>query len=181
MKFKYLLLVFLMGSMLGSNAQKFITKTGVIEINSKALVYTIKGANNKVASILDTEVGEIFVSTLIRSFKFEEAIVEEKFNDTYMEPDKHPQSTFQGKITDYRKIDFSNNGSYDIMIEGKLTIHGITNYIKERGKLIVEDGFIRASTEISISLKLYEIRVEDIYQLDDVLLKIHFNYQPYPI
>jgi hypothetical protein len=173
--------MFLMGSMLSSNAQKFITKTGVIEINSKTLVYTIKGANNKVASILDAEVGEIFASTLIRSFKFEEAIVEERFNDDYMEPDKYPQSTFQGKITDYKKIDFSNNGSYDIMIEGKLTIHGITNYIKERGKLIVKDGSIKASTEISISLKLYEISVEDIYQLDDVLLKIHFNYQPYPI
>ena len=181
MHLKYLLLTILIGSMLSSTAQKFITKTGVIEINSRTPVYTIKGVNNKVASILDTEIGEVFASTLIRSFQFEEALVEERFNENYLEPDKYPNSTFQGKITDYKKIDFSKNGSYDITIEGKLTIHGVTNYIKERGKLIIKDGIITTNTEVTISLKAFKIKVEDAYQLDDVLLKIRFNYQPYSI
>jgi len=181
MNLKYLLLTILIGSMLSSNAQKFITKTGIIEINSRTPVFTIKGVNNKVASILDAEIGEIFASTLIRSFQFEEALVEERFNENYLEPDKYPNSTFQGKITDYKKIDFSKNGSYDITIEGKLTIHGVTNYIKERGKLIIKDGNITTNTEVRISLKAFEIKVEDVYQLDDVLLKLRFNYQPYSI
>ena len=181
MSLKYLFLVVFIGSMLSSSAQKYITKTGVIEINSQTPVYTIKGVNNKVASILDAEIGEVFSSTLIRSFQFEEAIVEERFNENYLEPDKYPNSTFQGKITDYKKIDFAKDGSYDIMIEGKLTIHGITNYIKERGKLIIKDGFITTNAEITISLKAFEIKVEDAYQLDDVLLKIRFCYQPYLI
>jgi len=181
MHLKYLFLTILIGSMLSSTAQKYITKTGAIEINSRTPVYTIKGVNNKVASILDAEIGEIFASTLIRSFKFEEALVEERFNENYLEPDKYPNSTFQGKITDYKKIDFSKNGSYDITIEGKLTIHGITNYIKERGKLIIKDGIITTNTEITISLKAFKIKVEDAYQLDDVLLRIRFNYQPYSI
>ena len=56
-----------------------------------------------------------------------------------------------------------------------------TNYIKERGKLVIKDGVISANTEITISLKSYEIKIEDAYQLDDVLLKIRFNYQPYSI
>ena len=181
MHLKYLLLTILIGSMLSSTAQKFITKTGVIEINSRTPVYTIKGVNNKVASILDAEIGEIFASTLIRSFKFEEALVEERFNEIYLEPDKFPQSTFQGKITDYKKINFSENGDYDITIEGKLTIHGVTNYIKERGRLTIKDGEISSKTEVKISLKDYEIKVEDAYQLDDVLLIIMFNYKPYSI
>ena len=181
MKLKYLFLTILIGSVLSSSAQKFISKTGVIEINSRIPVYTIKGVNNKVASILDVEIGEIYASTLIRSFKFEEALVEERFNEIYLEPDKYPKSTFQGKITDYKKIDFSKNGSYDILIECKLTIHGKTNYIKERGKLVIKDGVISANTVITISLKSYEIKIEDAYQLDDVLLKIRFNYQPYSI
>ena len=179
MLLKYLLLTMLLGSMLSSTAQKFITKTGIIEINSRTPVFTIKGVNNKVASILDAEIGEIFASTLIRSFQFEEALVEERFNENYMEPDKYPQSTFQGKITDYKKIDFYKNGSYEITIEGKLTIHGVTNYIKERGRLTIRDGTITAITEVTISLKAYEIKVEDAYQLDDVLLKMLFNYKPY--
>jgi len=181
MKLKYLLLIILIGSMLSSTAQKFITKTGFIEINSKTPVYTIKGTNNKVASILDAEIGEIFASTLIRSFQFQEALVEERLNENYMEPDKYPNSTFQGKITDYKKINFSKDGSYDIMIEGKLTIHGVTNYIKERGKLNIKNGIITTNTEFIISLKAFEIKIEDAYQLDDVLLRIRFNYQLYSI
>lgn len=130
---------------------------------------------------MDAEIGEIFASTFVRSFQFEEALVEERFNENYLEPDKYPNSTFQGKITGYKKINFSKDGSYDIMIEGKLTIHGVTNYIKERGKLNIKDGIITTITEVMISLKAFKIKIEDAYQLDDVLLKIRFNYQPYSI
>ncbi len=106
MKLKYLLLIIFAGLTLSSPAQKFITKTGIVEISSKIPVFIIKGVNNKVASILDTEIGEIFASILIRSFKFEEALVEERFNENYLEPYKYPNATFQGKITDYKKINF---------------------------------------------------------------------------
>ena len=100
MKLKYLLLTiftcFLLSSF--SFAQKHITKTGTIEIFSETPLFTIEGVNKKVASILNTETGEIVSSTLIRSFKFEEALVEEHFNENYLEPHKFPKSTFKGKI-----------------------------------------------------------------------------------
>jgi DUF917 family protein len=178
MKLKYLLLIFLTGSMLSLSAQKFITKTGVIEIYSQTPVYTFKGVNKKVGSILDAEVGEIVISTLIRSFTFEEALVEERFNGIYIDPDKYPKSTFQGKITDYKKIDFSIDGSYGITIEGKLTINGITNYIKERGTITIKNGYLFAKTEFEISLKAFKINVEKAYKQDNVQLKIHLDYQP---
>jgi DUF917 family protein len=168
-----------MGSMLSLNAQKFITKNGVIEIISETPVYTFKGINKKVGSTFDAEIGEIVASTLIRSFNFEEAIVEERFSGTYIDPEEHPKSTFQGRITDYKKIDFTKDGSYGITIEGKLTINGVTNYIKEQGLLTLKNENLFVKIEITVSLEAYEISGDRAYDQDKVLLKIQFNYQPY--
>ena len=120
MNYKYILLFVLSCSFLTISAQKHITKTGTIEIFSQTPLFTIEGVNKKVASILNTETGEVVASTLIRSFKFEEALVEEHFNENYLEPHKFPKSIFKGKITDYKKIDFSKDGTYSIILEGKL-------------------------------------------------------------
>lgn len=181
MKLKYLLLAIFIGLLLNASAQKFITKAGVIEIYSQTPIYIFKGVNNQVGSILDAENGEIVSSALIRSFKFEQALVEDRFNKNYLDPVKFPKSTFQGKIMDYKKINFSENGRHDVTIEGKLTINGVTNYIKERGVLTVNNGNVTALAEFIVSLKAYKINVEKAYEQDNVLLKIHFNYQPYSI
>lgn len=182
MKLRYILLTIFTGLLLSSYAQKYITKTGTIEIYSKTPLFTIEGVNKKVASILNAETGEIVASTLIRSFKFEEALVEEHFNENYLEPHKFPKSIFKGKITDYKKVDFSKDGKYNISIEGKLTIHGVTNYIKEKGSLLIKDGGISAKSEFPVSLKAHKVKIEPAYKKaikDDILLKIHFDYKPY--
>ena len=184
MKLRYLLLTILTCFLLSSFsfAQKYITKTGTIEIYSKTPLFTIEGVNKKVASILNTETGEVVASTLIRSFKFEEALVEEHFNENYLEPHKFPKSIFKGKIIDYKNVDFLKDGVNEIFIEGKLTIHGITNYIKEKGIITIKDGNISAKSEFSVSLKAYEVKIEKAYKnaiKDDILLKIHFDYKLY--
>lgn len=185
MKIKYLILtvfsVFLLSSFV-TDVQKYITKTGTIEIFSQTPVFTIEGVNKKVASILNVETGEVVVSTLIRSFKFEEALVEEHFNENYMESHKFSKAIFKGKIVNFKSIDFKKDGKYDIVIEGKLTIHGETNLVKENGTLEIKGDNITANTEFSVSLEKYKIEVEKSYKdaiKDDILLKIHFDYKPY--
>ncbi len=185
MKNKYLILVIFAAfifSSFNTVTQKYITKTGTIEIFSQTPVFTIEGTNRKVASILNTETGEIVVSTLVRSFKFKEALVEEHFNENYMHSEKFPKAVFKGKITNFKEIDFTKNGKNSFVIEGKLTIHGETIYIKEDGMMNIKDGNISANTEFSISLKKYKIEIEKAYKdaiKDDILLKIHFDYKPY--
>ncbi|MCK5537098.1 MAG: YceI family protein [Bacteroidales bacterium] len=182
MKLKYVLLLVFSGLMINSFAQKHITKSGNIEIFSQTPLFTIEGVNKKVASILNTETGDIVASTLMRSFKFEEALVEEHFNENYAESHKFPKSTFKGKITDYKKIDFTKDGTHTITIEGKLLIHGATNYVKEQGVLTIKDGNISAKTQFNVSLKAFEIQVEKAYEKaikDEIELKIHFDFKPY--
>ena len=162
-----------------SKGQKYITKEGIIEIFSQTSLFTIEAKNQKVASILNSENGEIVSSTLVRSFKFKEALVEEHFNENYMESHEFPKSVFKGKITNFSNVDLKKNGTYNITIEGALTMHGETHPLKTEGKLIVNGDNIKANTEFLISLEKYKIEVEENYKdriKDEIKLIVHFNY-----
>jgi len=163
-------------------AQKYICKTGTIEIHSESSLFSIDGANTKTASFLNTENGVITASLLNQSFRFDKTVVEEKMKEDYLEVNKFPKSKFKGKIIEYRNIDFSENGVFKILFEGKLTIHGKTNYIKEKGIISIKDGLISLQTEFTISLKKYDIQLDKMCEIvtdDEINLKIRFNYKPY--
>lgn len=164
-----------------SKAQKLLTKEGTIDIYSQTSLFTIEAKNQKVASILNRENGEVVASTLVRSFKFKEALVEEHFNENYMESHKFPKSVFKGKIINFEMLDLSVDGSYPIDIEGNLTMHGETRLEKLQGKLIVDNGNISATAATEVSLANYKIMVEDSYKdriKDEIKLIIEFHYSP---
>ena len=185
MNIKYIIvavLTFFLFSSFVSKSQKYITKTGTIDIHSETPIFTIKAVNKKVGSILNIETAEIVVSTLIRSFRFHEALVEEHFNENYMESHKFSKAVFKGKISNFSTVNLKKDGIYNIIIEGKLTIHGETNYIKENGTITIKDGNISADTKFNVSLAKYKVEVEKMYKdaiKDDILLNIHFDYKPY--
>jgi hypothetical protein len=111
-------------------AQILITKDGTIEIFSQTSLFTIEAKNQKVASILNLETGDVVASTLVRSFKFKEALVEEHFNENYMQSEKYPKSQFKEKITNFNTGDQSKDGSYekygDKVIQIKGAVENIT-------------------------------------------------------
>jgi len=84
---------------LAVNAHKYMTKNGYIGFFSHTPTEDIKGDNNQVAGVLDISTGEMVFQALIKSFHFEKALMEEHFNENYMESEKFPKSSFEGKIT----------------------------------------------------------------------------------
>lgn len=163
-------------------AQKHLTKEGVIEIFSETSLFTIEAKNQKVASILNTENGEVVASTLVRSFKFHEALVEEHFNENYMESHEFSKAVFKGKIVNIDEVDFSKDGDYAITIEGELTMHGETRAEKTEGTLSIKNGKISAKTVFVVSLANYKIEIEESYKdriKDEIKLTVHFSYEPY--
>lgn len=173
-----ILMIALLAS-LSVQAQKLITKEGVIEIFSETSLFTIEAKNQTVASILDPASGDVVASTLVRSFKFREALVEEHFNENYMESHRFPKSVFQGKITNNDEVDYNVDGTYKVNIEGDLTLHGVTKPLKTSGTISVRKGKISANTEFNVSLAAYSIKIESKYKnrIDDsIKLTVHFEY-----
>ena len=94
-------------------AQKYMTKNGNIKFYSETPMETIEATNNQVNAALDTQTGDLVFKVLIKSFQFEKALMQEHFNENYMESDKMPNSTFKGKVTNLSAIDFTKEGTYE--------------------------------------------------------------------
>ena len=144
---------------LPAGAQKYMTRNGYIGFYSHTALEDIKGDNNQVASVLDIATRGIVFQVLVKSFHFDKALMEEHFNENYMESEKFPKSTFNGKITNFSDIDFSKNGTYDVTVEGDLTIHGVTNKVSAKGTLEVRPDGISAGSKFNLVPEDYKIEI----------------------
>lgn len=174
-------LVIGMISISGVYSQKYMTKNGLIKFYSETPMETIEATNNQVNAALDSQTGDLVFKVLVKSFNFEKAMMQEHFNESYMESDKFPNSTFQGKITDITAIDFSKEGTYEAVIEGNLTIHGITKKISEKGTFKVNAGDkVSATSTFNIipsdySIKIPELVVKNIAEAIEVTVNIELS------
>jgi len=142
-----------------ASAQTYITRNGRITFFSKAPVENIEANNNEVISFLDIKKGEVAFVALIKSFKFKKALMEEHFNENYMESNTFPKAIFKGTITDLNKVNFSVDGTYPVTVKGDLTIHGITKNIEVPATVSVSQGKINAVSKFNIRVKDYNIKI----------------------
>jgi polyisoprenoid-binding protein YceI len=168
---------------LSANAQeKYFTKTGHIYFLSHTDVIDIDGNNKQVASFLNTKTGDIVFAVLVKSFEFTLATAAEHFNETYMESHKFPKASFTGKIKDFNKIDLTKKATYKVIVEGKLTIHGVTKEVIENATLQTIDKSIKGRCNFKVSIGDYNIKVPKVVEdrvAKVVDIKVDMDYLPY--
>lgn len=155
-------LTFLTMLALSVSAQKYMTKNGFISFFSHTPMEDIKAENNQVAGVIDTSTGEIVFQVLINSFHFERALMEEHFNENYMESEKYPKASFKGKITDLKTVDFKKNGTYDVVVEGDLTIRDVTKKMSVKGTVEIITGGVNANTKFIIAPEDFNIKIPSV-------------------
>jgi polyisoprenoid-binding protein YceI len=136
----------------------FITRNGTIQFFSKTPLEDIKAVNKNVYSSLNTATGSLQFLVQIPKFEFRYSAMRNHFNDEdYMDSPKYPTADFKGKITDLSAIDFTKDGSYNVNIEGSLTIHGVTKTINTPASITVNKGQITGATTFSVKIEDYNI------------------------
>ena len=142
------------------NAQdKYFTKSGKIEFFSKASIEDIEAKNKTAAAVLDTKTGALQFSVLMKGFEFEKALMQEHFNDNYVESDKFPKAEFKGSIVNNGSINYAKDGSYNVKVKGQFTLHGVTKTIEAPGTIKVDDGKIETASTFNIKLSDYGIKI----------------------
>jgi hypothetical protein len=159
MKKYWIVIILAAGFSLNGYTQTFVTKTGMIRFYSDAPLEKIEGINRQVNAALLTSTGDFVFKVLIKSFNFEKALLQEHFNENYLESANYPEATFLGKVTNVQGINFSKEGSYPVTVEGKLTIHGQTQFVKENGTFEIKSGSVIAKTKFNILLADYKISI----------------------
>ncbi len=174
-------LIFLMlfGS-LQVNAQKFYKNTATkVRFFSEAPLENIEAINESAASIINTETGEIAVVIPIKMFEFEKALMQEHFNENYMESDTYKNASFKGKFDEMP--DLSKTGVYDVSATGAFTIHGVERSRTLKGKLSVKKNEITLESVFPVKLEDHDIEIpkmvfEKIAEVVEVTCT--FNYEP---
>ncbi len=176
----FILITFLTG-MQTTYAQSYLTKNGKISFFSKTDIENIDAVNNQVISVINPQTGSIAFSALITGFLFKKALMQEHFNENYMESEKYPKTTFKGTITDLSKVDFKKDGSYNVTVTGDLNIHNVTNKITVPAVILVKGSKVSANTTFKVKLDDYKISVPKVVEGNiskTIEIKVDCNYVP---
>ena len=164
MKKLILSLVIFAGLAVQVQAQKYFTKGGRIDFDATATSSPekIQAVNRTVTCVMDAANGNIQFAVLVKGFTFERALMQEHFNENYMESEKFPKSEFKGTIANNASVNYSKDGSYNVTVKGKLTIHGETREVEAPGKLVVQGGKIIATANFNVQLADYKISIPGV-------------------
>lgn len=138
-------------------AQRYSTTSGQTQFFSETPVENIRAINKKSQVIFDAATGELAVRIPIRDFTFPNKLMQEHFNENYMESEKYPTATFSGKLSSLP--DHTRNGTYSVVAKGKLTVHGVTQEREIQGQFIVKDGSITMMSDFEVALTDHKIEV----------------------
>lgn len=160
--------------------ERYLTKQGSISFFSHTQVEDIKAENNQVLSIVDISSGDIAITILMKSFAFEKALMQEHFNENYVESDQFPKAYFTGKVKNLEEILRGDNSI--AQIEGKLTIHGVTKEVTIRSKLYINKTKIELQGKFIILVADYNIKIPAIVRNNiarEVEVSFRLEHSPY--
>lgn len=145
------------------NAQIFKAKDGGTEISffSSSPLEDITAVNKGAVVVLNTVSGEIQLRISIQNFKFKNSLMEEHFNENYMESQKFPNSIFKGKINE--KVDYTKDGENKVTVTGKMEIHGVVKDVTIDGTLTVKGTELALSSKFKVKVADYNIKVPSLY------------------
>lgn len=160
-------------------AQKYVLSKGVITFFSEAAIEDIKATNKKSSSIFNSSTGKIAFAIPINEFQFNKKLMQEHFNEKYMESDKYPRSTFSGKLSGFNK---DAAGKQNVNASGKLTIHGVTKEINVSGVVERDSEGLSMNSKFVIKLADYKIKIpqllwQNIAEEVEVTLDLHYVHQ----
>jgi hypothetical protein len=159
---KILLSLFVIGT-LHVSAQVFKAKKDACSIDffSKASLEDIEAINKNPIIVCKPETGDLQFAVVMTQFKFKSALMEEHFNENYVESEKFPKATFIGKVNE--KIDMTKDGENKVTVTGKMTIHGVTKEVTADGTIAKKEEDLVIGSTFKIKVADYNIKVPSLY------------------
>ncbi|MEQ9298124.1 MAG: YceI family protein [Cyclobacteriaceae bacterium] len=156
-----------------------IDKEGVAHFFSEAPLEDIEAINKKALGAIDLEKGTVAVSMVMKDFHFDKSLMEEHFNENYIESEKYPKASFKGKILDFASLDFTHPGEFTAKAEGELEIHGVSKPLTSDVEFRVTEDKIEVSTFFQVALEDHKIKIpkiviKNIAEVVDVDTKFNF-------
>jgi len=160
------------------SAQKFNTEKTFVSFYSHAAIEDITAENTKTVGIFNSATSDIAFSVPIKEYEFAKSLMKEHFNEKYMETEKYPKSTFQGKVTGY---DPNATGLQEVTSKGKLTIHGETKEVDIPGTIEKQGDKLIMKAKFIVKLEDYKIAIPQLLWqniAEQVEVTVDFTFKP---
>jgi hypothetical protein len=160
-----------------AQAQKFTVEKSKIVFFSDAAIEDITAYNKKASGIFNAGTGDIVFSIPIKEFQFEKSLMQEHFNEKYMESDKYPKSTFKGKVSGFDAAAETTQAS----AIGELNIHGVTQLVTISGTIEkIKDNY-QFKAKFIVKLAYYKIEIPQLLWqniAEQVEVTVDFMFKP---
>lgn len=179
MKYSFFAFALLFTSLLAAQ-NPLITRDGSTTFFSHAPLEDIEAVNDQTTAAINFSKGDVVVKMLIKHFTFENALMQEHFNENYMESEKYPSAIFKGSIVSDKAIDLSQDGTYEVVIKGDLTIHGVQQPTETSATITVAGSSVTASTKFvakpaDFDIEIPSVVVKNIAEEIEVTTTLNFN------
>jgi len=161
-----------------ASAQKFTADRGELSFFSDGIVEDIEARNGQVGSLFDAGNGDLVFIAKIRDFIFPKSLMREHFNEKYMETEKYPKATFQGKLVGVKT---GTPGEQKVRAVGKLNMHGVTRDIDVPGTVEFSGARVVTKSKFKVRLEDYNIKIPTlVWQniAEEVEVRVDFIYKP---
>ena len=145
-------------------AQRLFTRSANVSFDAttNSSLEVVDAKTNTGTLVIDVPTGQVAAAVLMKSLLFEKALMQEHFNENYIESSKYPKGVFKGKLDDATKVDFTKDGSYKANVSGDLTMHGVTKKVSAPVTFTVKGGKVAAHTDFSVVLKDFNIDIPSV-------------------
>ncbi len=161
---------------------KYYDKNCDVSFYSHTPIEDIEAKNTSAVSVLDVESGALEFAVLIKAFEFQKSLMQEHFNENYMESEKFPKATFKGQVTNISSVKMTTDGNYPIEITGTLIMHGVSKEISTTGTIKVSGGNIGGRSEFLVKPEDFNIAIPSVVKEKiekELKVTVEANYSAY--
>jgi polyisoprenoid-binding protein YceI len=151
------------------HAQVYLTTSGFAGFYSKTSLEDIKAENNQIFAAIDVTKKTVAFSMLLNGFMFPKELMQEHFNENYVESDKYPKATFTGAFTD--AIDLTKGQEVTVHVTGTLTLHGVSKPFTTVATLNLKDGALVGTASFQLLPEDFNIKIPGLVR-DKIAQKI---------
>ncbi len=143
-----------------SHGQIYMADSCKVSFFSATTIENIDAINSISRPVMNTATGDIQISISNQDFIFRKKLMQEHFNENYMESDKYPRTVFKGKVNE--KIDYTKDGVNPVTVTGTMDMHGVQKNITIPGTITIQNGIIFLSAKFDVKMEDYKIKIPSI-------------------
>ena len=162
-------------------ADAYVCQKGKINFFSATAMENIDATTNSAVCVLNTKTKKVYTKAKQSSFTFKDKLMQEHFNENYMESEKYPFSVLDMVIVE--DLDFTKDGTYDITLKGTLDMHGVKHEREIKGKLTIKNGQpANGNAVFMVKLADHNIKIPSVVGAniaEDVKVTVDFSFEKF--